>query len=143
MHQRLNVMSLSLCRKRSKNTEQERRIDPDLERDQSCAWLYPCRSISGSSETTQRRKRNVYVSKSQLFGLASFYDMLSTKPRGRHVIKFCENAPCHVVGGKAVWDSLCEALDLKNGETTARQKMDSGHDFLFGSLQRGSGCVDR
>jgi NADH-quinone oxidoreductase subunit E len=64
----------------------------------------------------------VYVSKGQLFGLASFYDMLSTKPRGRHVIKFCENAPCHVVGGKAVWDSLCEALELQNGETTPDKK---------------------
>ena len=65
---------------------------------------------------------NVYVSNGQLFGLASFYDMLSTKPRGRHVIKFCENAPCHVVGGKAVWDTLSETLDLKNGETTADKK---------------------
>ena len=64
----------------------------------------------------------VYVSTGQLFGLASFYDMLSTKPRGRHVIKFCENAPCHVVGGKAVWDSLREKLDLENGETTPDKK---------------------
>src|SRR5215211_4037050 len=58
----------------------------------------------------QDQEEQIFVSKSQLFGLASFYDMLSTKPRGRHVIKFCENAPCHVVGGKAVWDSLCEML---------------------------------
>jgi NADH:ubiquinone oxidoreductase subunit E len=65
---------------------------------------------------------HVYVSQSQLFGLASFYDMLSTKPRGRHVIKFCENAPCHVVGGKAVWDMLSDRLDLRNGETTADKK---------------------
>ena len=65
---------------------------------------------------------HVYVSESQLFALASFYDMLSTKPRGRHVIKFCENAPCHVVGGKAVWDSLRETLNLKNGETTSDKK---------------------
>ena len=70
----------------------------------------------------QSQEEQVYVSKSQLFGLASFYDMLSTKPRGRHVIKFCENAPCHVVGGKAVWDSLCEALDLQKGETTPDKK---------------------
>jgi len=70
----------------------------------------------------QSQEEQVYVSKSQLFGLASFYDMLSTKPRGRHVIKFCENAPCHVVGGKAIWDSLCETLDLQNGETTPDKK---------------------
>lgn len=63
-----------------------------------------------------------FVAESQLYGLASFYDMLSTKPRGRHVIKFCENAPCHVVGGKAVWDTLRESLNLKNGETTPDSK---------------------
>jgi NADH-quinone oxidoreductase subunit E len=65
---------------------------------------------------------HTYVTKGQLFGLASFYDMLSTKPRGRHVIKFCENAPCHVVGGKAIWDTLCETLNLKNGETSLDKK---------------------
>jgi len=62
--------------------------------------------------------RQMYIAESQLYTLASFYDMLSTKPRGRHVIKFCENAPCHVVGGKAVWDGLREKLGLANGETT-------------------------
>jgi NADH:ubiquinone oxidoreductase subunit E len=63
-----------------------------------------------------------HVTESQLYGLASFYDMISTKPRGRHVIKFCENAPCHVVGGKAVWDTVQETLHLKNGETTPDSK---------------------
>jgi NADH:ubiquinone oxidoreductase subunit E len=70
----------------------------------------------------QTSQEPISVSRGQLFGLASFYDMLSTKPRGRHVIKFCENAPCHVVGGKAVWDSLCETLDLENGGTTPDKK---------------------
>jgi len=60
-----------------------------------------------------------HVTESQLYGLASFYDMLSTESRGRHVIKFCENAPCHVVGGKAVWDTVQKTLHLRNGETTA------------------------
>jgi NADH-quinone oxidoreductase subunit E len=63
-----------------------------------------------------------FVSQGQLYGLASFYDMLSTQPRGRHVIKFCENAPCHVVGGKAIWDALRETLKLENGGTTANDK---------------------
>ncbi len=66
--------------------------------------------------------KQMYLAESQLFTLASFYEMLSTKPRGEHVIKFCENAPCHVVGGKAVWDALKEKLNLKNGETTPNSK---------------------
>ena len=82
----------------------------------------PAEALQEVREQLNARAEHTYVSKSQLFGLASFYDMLSTKPRGRHVIKFCENAPCHVVGGKAVWDSLCEALDLENGETTPDRK---------------------
>ena len=66
----------------------------------------------------QDPNEGVFVAESQLHALASFYDMLATKPRGEHVIKFCENAPCHVVGGKAVWDALRERLKLKNGQTT-------------------------
>jgi NADH-quinone oxidoreductase subunit E len=58
------------------------------------------------------------VPKSQLFSVASFYQMLSTKPRGRHVIQFCESAPCHVVGGRKVWQTLLESLGVKAGETT-------------------------
>ncbi len=56
--------------------------------------------------------------KSHLFSVASFYQMLSTKPRGRHLIQFCESAPCHVVGGRQVWQALQEELELSSGETS-------------------------
>ena len=82
----------------------------------------PAEAFQEVQKQLNAEEEHTYVSRSQLFGLASFYDMLSTKPRGRHVIKFCENAPCHVVGGKAVWDTLSDRLDLKNGETTADKK---------------------
>lgn len=59
------------------------------------------------------------VPRSQLFSVASFYRMLSTKPRGRHVIQFCESAPCHVVGGREVWSTLQDQLKLKSGETSS------------------------
>ena len=82
----------------------------------------PAEAFREVRKQLQSPEDQVFVSESQLYGLASFYDMLSTKPRGRHVIKFCENAPCHVVGGKAVWDTLRETLQLKNGETTPDKK---------------------
>jgi NADH:ubiquinone oxidoreductase subunit E len=82
----------------------------------------PAEAFQEVREQLQTSAEPVNVSKGQLFGLASFYDMLSTKPRGRHVIKFCENAPCHVVGGKAVWDMLREMLHLANGETSPDKK---------------------
>ena len=66
--------------------------------------------------------RRLRVPKSQLFSVASFYQMLSTKPRGRHVIQFCESAPCHVVGGREVWQTLQDELELTPGETSADGK---------------------
>jgi NADH-quinone oxidoreductase subunit E len=62
------------------------------------------------------------VPKSHLYSLASFYEMLSTKPRGRHVIQFCESAPCHVVGGREVWQTLQDELGLEPGETSEDAK---------------------
>ena len=66
--------------------------------------------------------RSLRLPGSQLFSVTSFYRLLSTKPRGQHVIQFCESAPCHVVGGRAVWQALQEALKLEPGETSADGK---------------------
>jgi NADH-quinone oxidoreductase subunit E len=56
--------------------------------------------------------------KSKVFTVASFYGMLSTIPVGKHVIRFCESAPCHVVGGRLVIQELMQALNIKPGETS-------------------------
>ncbi len=79
--------------------------------------------IPGEALVEMRRqllssKDGMHVQTSLLYGLASFYHMLSTKPRGRHVVLFCESAPCHVMGGRQVWQALQDALALKAGETT-------------------------
>ena len=73
-------------------------------------------------EALEEVSRRLKTPKSQLFGAATFYHMLSTEPRGRHVIQFCESAPCHVVGGREVWIALQDALHLASGETSADGK---------------------
>ena len=70
------------------------------------------------AQALEEISRTLRVPKSQLFSVASFYQMLSTEPRGKHVIQFCESAPCHVVGGRQVWESLKENLKLSAGETS-------------------------
>jgi NADH-quinone oxidoreductase subunit E len=82
----------------------------------------PAQAIREVKKQVHDPAERMYVAESQLYGLVSFYDMLSSQPRGRHVIKFCENAPCHVVGGKPIWDALRETLALENGETTSDNK---------------------
>ncbi len=69
-------------------------------------------------EALDELSRLLKVPKSQLFSVASFYRMLSTKPRGKHVIQFCESAPCHVAGGREVWQAVKSALNIEENQTT-------------------------
>ncbi len=71
------------------------------------------------SESLEKISEQLKSPRSNLFSVASFYHMLSTKPRGKHVIQFCESAPCHVVGGREVWQALLDILQIQDGETTA------------------------
>ncbi|MEA4908031.1 MAG: NADH-quinone oxidoreductase subunit NuoE [Chloroflexi bacterium] len=69
-------------------------------------------------EALEEVSRKLRVPKSQLFSVATFYQMLSTRPRGKHLIQFCESAPCHVVGGREIWQALQDQLGLSSGETS-------------------------
>ena len=66
--------------------------------------------------------KELHVAASQVDSVASFYSMLRMTPPGRHVVQFCESAPCHVVGGRETWQALQEALNLQPGETSADGK---------------------
>jgi len=63
-------------------------------------------------------EEHILVSEGQLYGLASFYHMLHTEKTGRHVVQFCESAPCHVQGGRELWKSMQQSLGLAAGETS-------------------------
>jgi NADH-quinone oxidoreductase subunit E len=71
-----------------------------------------------SSDTLEQIAEQLHIPASRVLSVASFYDMLSFEPQGKHVIKFCENAPCHVEGGREVWHALQHELKISNGETT-------------------------
>ncbi len=74
------------------------------------------------AEALDEISRLIHVPRSQLFSVATFYRMLSTKKMGRHIIQFCESAPCHVVGGRQVWEALQSELGLEPGETSPDDK---------------------
>jgi NADH:ubiquinone oxidoreductase subunit E len=60
----------------------------------------------------------LFLADSQLFATASFYSMFSLKRLGKHVIRFCESAPCHVVGAREVIEAIQNHLNIEVGETT-------------------------
>lgn len=69
-------------------------------------------------ETLALLAQGLGLRQSRVYSVASFYSMLDLEPRGRHVIKLCQDAPCHVAGGKEVWDALEQELGAPFGATT-------------------------
>jgi NADH-quinone oxidoreductase subunit E len=55
---------------------------------------------------------------SKLYGIATFYSLLTTRPKGKYRILFCKNAPCHVRGAKRVLEAIVSYLGVEPGETT-------------------------
>ena len=64
-------------------------------------------------------EEGLFLADSHLYAIASFYQMFSLRPVGRHVIRFCASAPCHVTGARQVIDAIQEQLGIQIGETTA------------------------
>jgi len=54
----------------------------------------------------------------QVFRLATFYNALSLKPRGRHKVDVCLGTACHVRGGEKILDKMERDLGIGVGETT-------------------------
>jgi len=76
-----------------------------------------CGYISNSAINEIARRTNIQPS--QIFAVATFYRMLMTKPHGRHIVQFCESAPCHVAGGRELFQALKDVLQIEPGQTSS------------------------
>ncbi len=59
------------------------------------------------------------VSVGEVYGVATFYSFLSTKPLGRHVIRICKSVPCFLQNGETVAAAIEKELGIGSGETTS------------------------
>ena len=55
---------------------------------------------------------------SDLYRLATFYNVFSLEPKGENIIKVCMGTACYVKGGEKILDIVRRGLGLKNGNTT-------------------------
>ena len=58
------------------------------------------------------------LSRSEVFGVASFYSLFSLTPKGRHLIKVCMGTACYVKGIKEVISRIDNEYQVKEGCTT-------------------------
>ena len=66
--------------------------------------------------------RKLSISRSKIYGLATFYAQFSLTERGKYIIKVCEGTACHVKGGSNIRERIKEFLGLENDGTTSDKK---------------------
>lgn len=59
---------------------------------------------------------------SEIYGVATFYSFLSTRPAGRYVIRVCKSLPCHYKNAAMVLDTIQKELGILPGEITPDKK---------------------
>jgi NADH-quinone oxidoreductase subunit E len=58
------------------------------------------------------------ISPSQVYGVISFYSLMSTTPRSPYIIRVCTSVPCHIMGSTTVLEVLETILGVSAGSTT-------------------------
>ena len=69
-------------------------------------------------ETIAELAESLEIPINDVYGVASFYSFLSTKPLGRNVIRICKSLPCYLKHCQTIIESVAKEIGIKPGETT-------------------------
>ncbi len=75
-------------------------------------------------EAVNKISNHLWISRSQIFGVASFYAQFKFNPPGRHSIKICLGTACHVQGGDFLLNALKSEIGISTNETTEDGRFD-------------------
>jgi NADH:ubiquinone oxidoreductase subunit E/NAD-dependent dihydropyrimidine dehydrogenase PreA subunit len=71
-----------------------------------------------SPEVIPEVAQSLDIGVGEVYGVATFYSFLSTRPLGRNVIRICKSLPCHLKNAQMIIESVQEAIGIRPGETT-------------------------
>lgn len=83
--------------------------------------LHDAQTIFGGSlprPVVERVARALGLPLADVHGVIEFYDLFTSQPVGRRVIRVCQDAPCALAGSGALLDSLCVRLGVAGGAHT-------------------------
>ena len=66
----------------------------------------------------EQTAQSMGLSISEVYGVATFYFFLSTRPLGRYVIRVCKSIPCYLKSSQLVVETVQAELGIAPGETT-------------------------
>ena len=62
--------------------------------------------------------KSLDIAISDVYGVATFYSFLSTKPQGRYVIRICQSLPCFLRNCQTIIKTVEVEIGIQPGETT-------------------------
>ncbi len=71
-----------------------------------------------SPEILMHIGRSLKVPPSRVYGVATFYNHFSLKPKGEHTCTVCMGTACYVKGAGEIHDALKQEFGLEGGQTT-------------------------
>ena len=77
-----------------------------------------------SNKAVDSISQHLWISRSEIFGVASFYSQFKFNPPGRHSIKMCLGTACHVQGGDFLLNALKSEIGISPNETTEDGRFD-------------------
>ena len=82
--------------------------------------LRECQDIVGYMplELIDYISEGLTISRSEVFGVATFYSIFSLLPKGRHTIKCCMGTACYVKGIREIMVRVSNEYQLEEGQTT-------------------------
>ena len=76
----------------------------------------PCNYLT--EDDIREFSKETGLPESRIHSVASFYSLLSTKPRGKYIVQVCYDVPCYVNNSVNVVKELERMLKVKMGGTT-------------------------
>ncbi len=63
--------------------------------------------------------QSIDIPVNEVYGVATFYSFLSTRPQGRNVIRICKSVPCYLKDTQVIIKSVADEIGISPGEATA------------------------
>ena len=73
------------------------------------------------------------LSRSEIYGVASFYAQFRFEKQGEHTVRVCQGTACHVRGGRRIMQSVSQELGIEPGRTSGDYKFSLERVACFGS----------
>ncbi|MDP4267323.1 MAG: NAD(P)H-dependent oxidoreductase subunit E [Bacteroidota bacterium] len=75
-----------------------------------------------SDEAMTEVARQLDLATAEVYGTATFYSFIDTKPKGENVIRICKTITCDMHGKNQIVKAIEDILKIKVGETTQNKK---------------------